>query len=154
MSTDKSQCQHVVACMHVDFVLLFFCLACGGSGGLLQKCIWGYLRPILWWCTGFQGTMIIQCVKKILRKIRCTGCIQGNRIEAALTVFDSPMHDNMIFGLLHYRSVTQGLWGKRQVHSKEAGWVSGASYLIFFLSSFTNKGMSMENSQEVMCSRC
>lgn len=63
-------------------------------------------------CAGFQGAMIIHCVKTNLRKIRYTDCIQGNRIEAALTVFDSPRHDNMIFGLLHYRKSHPGPVGK------------------------------------------
>lgn len=124
ISTDKSQCQHVAACVRVYVFACCVCLARGRSGGLLHKCIWGYVSPILLWCAGFQGAMIIHCVKTNLRKIRGTDCIQGNRIEAALTVFHPPRHDNMIFGLLHYRKCQPGPVGKQQVHGMEAGWVS------------------------------
>lgn len=101
MSRDKSWCQHVVARAFV----CPFCVAdpWRSRGGLGQKCILGYVSPMLPWCAGFQGAMIIHCAKTNLRQIRCTGCIQGNRIEAALTAFHSQRHDNMIFGLLHYR---------------------------------------------------
>lgn len=42
------------------------------------------MGPILLCCSGFQGAMIIHCVKTNLREIRYTGYIQGNGIEAAL----------------------------------------------------------------------
>jgi len=71
--------------------------------------------------------MIIHCVKTNLVKIRCTGCIQGNRI--ALTVFDSRRHANMIFGLLHYRKCHPGPVGKRSSYTARASG-SGASLIL------------------------
>lgn len=128
-------CMCICVCLPVSV-----CLACGSRGGLLQKRIWGYMSPVLLWCTGFQGAMIIHCVKTNLRKIRCTDCIQGNRIEAALTVFHSPRHDNMIFGLLHYRKCHPGPLGKA-AGTQYGNRVFELSVLFLFdlLSLLTNK---------------
>lgn len=127
-------CMHACVCVCV-LSACFVCLASGRGGGLLQKCIWGYVSPILSWCAGFQGAMIIHCVKTNLRKIRCTDCIQGNRIEAALTVFHSPRHDNMIFGLLHYRKCHKGPVGKAagtQYGDRVSSRYLCSSYLTFY----------------------
>lgn len=82
--------------------------------------------------------MIIQCVKTNLRQIRCTGFIQGNRIEAAPNAFHSQRHDNMIFGLLHYRkchSGSGGLWGGSSRYTvKKQGEFQVAVPFLFILS--------------------
>lgn len=110
---------------------LFDCGACA-----LWKNVCGDTSPMLSWCASFQWATIIHCVKINLRQIRCTDCIQGNEIEAALTAFHSRRHDNMIFGLLHYRVSFKPYWEKLQVYSMEGRWVSGISTL--YLSCLTN----------------
>lgn len=82
-------------------------------------------------------------LRQILRKIRCTGGIQGNRIEAALTVFHSPRHDNMIFGLLHYRKCHPGPLGES---SRYTVWQQGefeASDILSFLTKTLLSGSVM-----------
>lgn len=79
------------------------CLPYGLTYGLLQKRIKGIRGGggggDMMMMYGSLRAAIIHCVKTSLDKTGWSGVIQGNRIEAALTVFDSLMQ-NMMLGLL------------------------------------------------------
>lgn len=118
-TTCDTRCMSACCCMlrlHacVSACACLFSCASGPRKGAVDYC-WNVSVDMwaqrFWDARGFQEAMIIHCVTTNLWKIRCTGCIQGNRI--ALTVFDSPRHANMIFGLLHYRTCHPGPVGKR-----------------------------------------
>lgn len=105
-ASDPSQC-HAALCVR-GFVPFLFPV-CEMSGGLLQECIWRNESPVCLWC---RGATIIHCVKANLRKIRHTGCIQGNRIEAALPCWIPCGTETCFLDYCIKESVTQDLWGK------------------------------------------
>lgn len=67
--------------------------------------------PMLSWCPGFQGAMIIHCVKTNIRQIRLTAFREIGLKQPSLHVIPR----GMITWFLDYsiiESVTQGLWVK------------------------------------------
>lgn len=105
--------------------------------------------PMLPWCPGFQGAMIIHCVKTNIRQIRLTAFREIGLKQLSLHFIPR----GMITWFLDYciiESVTQSLWVKAvgTPYGTQGEFYVSAFYL-FFLTNYPQTKSSL-----LLCSRC